>query len=100
MDEPLAASERCGAAFSQDLDTCWYEVAFLRSKLDHQEIFKIHRECHDARRESIETAQTYRPLCNLPEGLSEETRQVFTRLRYVLKLAGRKVDWYYAPHSP
>jgi hypothetical protein len=41
MDELLAASEGCGATFSQDLDTRWYEVAFLRNKLDWQEIIKI-----------------------------------------------------------
>jgi hypothetical protein len=93
MDEPLPASEGCGAAFSQDLEnTIRHEVTYLRSKLDAQGVIKIHKEYNNARGKDVETHPTHCTLRNLPEDLSQETKQTFARLRSIIKLADTGVD--------
>jgi hypothetical protein len=93
MDEPLPDSEGCGAAFSQDLEnTIRHEVTYLRGKLDRQGVIKIREEYNNARGKSIETPPTRCILRNLPEDLSEETKQLFARLRSVIALADTGVN--------
>jgi hypothetical protein len=93
LDEPLPASEGCGAAFSRDLEnTIRHEVVYLSGKLDAEGVIKIHEEYNNARGKDVETAPTRCILPNLPEDLSEETKQIFARLRSVITLADTGVN--------
>jgi hypothetical protein len=93
MDETLSATKICGAAYSRDLeDSSWHEVTYLRSKLDFRGVIKIHEEYNNARGKSVEAAPTHGTLRSLPDGLSEETQQIFARLHSVTKLADTRVD--------
>lgn len=93
MDETLSAAKSCDAVFSRDWeDSIWDEVTYLRSKLDFRGVCNIHKEYNDARRKSVEAAPTHRTLHSMPDGLSEETEQIFARLHSLVKLADTRVD--------
>lgn len=98
MHEPLPASEGCGARFSQDLEpTIRHEITYLRGKLDSQGAIKIHKEYNIVRGKDVETPPTRCTLRTLPEGLSQETKQVFPRLRSVISLADTGLNTYPCP---